>query len=289
MSDWYYADTENRRQGPVDTAALARMRRDGWIQWSTLVWRDGMAQWQPLGDFAEEVAGQGAAPVLDVSAGTLAAPPDSPYAPPNAPLRGDGGVHLGGEIVYAGFWKRFAAYSIDGFLMGIVSYAVQLPLMFLLFRGMDSTKAFGAGAGGALAGLYLVPIIIQMVYYAWFHSSSHQATPGKMAIGIKVVGDNGQRISFMHGVGRYFAFLLSGFTIGVGYIMAGLTDRKRALHDMVASTLVVDRWAFTEHPEQQRRELGTVTIVVLVLAGVMILGLIAVMVAAIGVASQMGH
>src|SRR5690606_39717364 len=97
-----------------------------------------------------------------------------------------------------------------------------------------------------------------------FHASRGGATPGKMLIGIKVVRTDGSRISVLRGVGRYFGALLSGLVLCIGYLMAAFTGRKQALHDMLCDTLVVDKWAFTEHPEWQRRELGTATIVVLV-------------------------
>jgi uncharacterized RDD family membrane protein YckC len=61
-------------------------------------------------------------------------------------------------------------------------------------------------------------------------------------LSIYVTDVNGQRISFMHATGRFFAKIVSGLIpFGIGYIMAGFTQRKQALHDMIASTLVVRR------------------------------------------------
>ena len=80
----------------------------------------------------------------------------------------------------------------------------------------------------------------------------------------------------------------SSLILGIGYIMAAFTDRKRALHDMLAGTLVVDRWAFTSQPERQRHELGTVTIVVLVLSAVLIVVYFAVFAVLIGSLAAMG-
>jgi hypothetical protein len=93
------------------------------------------------------------------------------------------------------------------------------------------------------------------------------ATLGKMAVGIKVVRSNGERLTKGRAFGRYWAMLLSSFTLGIGFLMAAFTERKQGLHDMICDTLVVDRWAFTDQPHLQRRELGTVTIVILVLTG----------------------
>ena len=70
-----------------------------------------------------------------------------------------------------------------------------------------------------------------------------------------------------------------------GYLMAAFTQRKQALHDLICGTLVVDKWAYTHHPERQRRELGTITWVILVLGGLLaLLGLLAMgaLIAALG-------
>ena len=56
---------------------------------------------------------------------------------------------------------------------------------------------------------------------------------------MKVTDTQGARLSFAHATGRFFAKMISGFTMGIGYIMAGFTERKQALHDMIAGTLVM--------------------------------------------------
>jgi uncharacterized RDD family membrane protein YckC len=70
-------------------------------------------------------------------------------------------------------------------------------------------------------------------------SSSKQATLGKLALGIVVTDLNGNRISFGRATGRYFGKIVSGMIFAIGYIMAGFTEKKQALHDMIASCLVV--------------------------------------------------
>ena len=72
-------------------------------------------------------------------------------------------------------------------------------------------------------------------------SSSLQATLGKMIFGMKVMDLNGNRISFARATGRHFAKYISSAILFVGYIMAGFTERKQALHDMLAGTLVIRR------------------------------------------------
>ena len=159
--------------------------------------------------------------------------------------------------------------------------------MMLIFgvgmAGLGSGEdPFASATGIAILGLiYVISIGIPLLYFSWMHSSAHQASLGKMAVGIKVVRTDGQRITFWRAFGRYWALILSALTLLIGYIMAAFTERKQALHDIICDTLVVDKHAYTEHPEWQREELGTVTIVILALAGLAVVGMI-VLFAALG-------
>ena len=76
------------------------------------------------------------------------------------------------------------------------------------------------------------------LYEAFMLSSSYQATLGKMIFGMKVTDLYGNRVSFARATGRHFAKWLSGMILFIGYIMAGFTERKQGLHDMLAGTLV---------------------------------------------------
>ena len=295
MSVWYYADARNERQGPVTPAELVQLRLQGALGWDTLVWREGMGEWQPMRDFAGELAqaddqgarmlstGDGTVVAQDPAAGIAAsaAEPFSPYAPPASAIASHAAIVRGGEVVYAGFWKRFAAIVVDGFVTATASWIVQIPLFVLAGVGgaFGGADALATGSMALIALGYLIGLVIPLVYTAWMQSSSHQATLGKMAVGIKVCRGDGERITFLRAVGRYFAQILSALPLGVGYLMAGFTERKQALHDMVCDTLVVDRWAFTDRPDLQRPELGVVTWVVIVigggLIGLMLLGIVA--------------
>ena len=180
-----------------------------------------------------------------------------------------------------------AASFIDSFITTALSYIVQIPLMMIFGVSMvgmaGGDDPFASGAGIAMIGLiYVVSIGIPLLYFSWMHSSTHQASLGKMAVGIKVVRSNGERISFWRAFGRYWAMIPSALILLIGYLMAGFTERKQALHDMICDTLVVDKHAYTDHPEWQREELGTVTIVILALAGLAIVAMIG-LIAAMGV------
>ncbi len=122
---------------------------------------------------------------------------------------------------FAGFWKRFFAYLIDAILLGII--------------GGILTSQMNEGTAGT------VTTILGWLYFAGMESTSRQATIGKSLLGIYVTDVDGNRISFLRATGRYFAKILSALILFIGYIMAAFTARKQALHDLLASTLVLDR------------------------------------------------
>jgi uncharacterized RDD family membrane protein YckC len=317
MSNWYYADAERQRQGPLTAEELTQRFHQGRLRLDTLVWRDGLAEWQPLRAFTAELAlHQAPAEIFynPVEANTTAttahvstattttrvepffaneAAGASPYAPPSATLAYSEAVY-GGEVVYAGFWKRYAALVLDGLLMFAAQMAIVLVVVALAGIGLgslESSIASGSMGVALILGVYVIPIALQAMYYTWMHASGSQATLGKLAVGIKVTDLNGQRISNARSLGRwagYFFFNLfsCGIATLVSAFMAGLSERKQGLHDMAASTLVVDKWAFTAHPERQRRELGTVTIIAIVLSVLILLGYIALITFAVGMAPR---
>ncbi|GHC11554.1 RDD family protein [Thermomonas carbonis] len=210
---------------------------------------------------------------------------DSLYAPPTAVVEDVGdGFRAGEKVVYAGFWRRTAALFIDSMLVGIAYYAIVIVGMLVIGIGslgaLENLDSLGGGAiGGFIAVIYLAYPLVSGLYYVGMESSGTQATLGKMAVGIKVTDSDGHRLSRGRALGRWASHLLCYLTLYIGYIMAGLTERKRGLHDMVASTLVVDRWAFTHDPGRQQKGLGTVAIIVLILGALLIVAYIAIMLA----------
>ena len=294
MTEWYYSDAQRQQHGPVTPGDLAAMHTKGQLPPDTLVWREGMSEWKPWREMIREVVVGGLPddPRAEALVKAAEAAPDdgayrpyavaepSPYAPPQARVDERSAVVGGGHVVYAGFWKRVAAYFIDYFVVTAITYALMIPVGIVAGVGIGASATsddpFASGLGVVFLGLiYLISFTIPALYFAWMHASSHQATLGKMAVGIKLVRTDGERVSFWRAFGRLFATILSSLILMIGYLMAGFTERKQALHDMVCDTLVVDKWAYTDHPEWQREELGTVTIVILVLMGLAMLGLFA--------------
>ncbi len=137
---------------------------------------------------------------------------------------------------YGGFWVRVVAYIIDVVLMGVVG--VVIALVFGGVFGIAGGDVSDPNAGPSLL-LNLISVVLGVAYFAGMESSEWQATVGKKAMGLVVTDTNGNRISFLRALGRYFSKVLSGLILGIGYIMVAFTERKQGLHDMIASTLVV--------------------------------------------------
>jgi uncharacterized RDD family membrane protein YckC len=102
--------------------------------------------------------------------------------------------------------------------------------------GLSMQGASDDAIGGVV---WLTWILGGWLYSALQECSSQQATIGKRVLGIKVIDLAGQRISFGRATGRYFGKIISGMIMYIGFIMAGFTDRKQALHDMMAGCLLV--------------------------------------------------
>lgn len=270
--DWHYADALRQQHGPLSAEQLRSRFERGELDRDSLVWRAGMPDWQPLQACAAELGiALATAPATPPTLLTDATPADA-------------------EVVYAGLWRRVAASVIDSFVTTILGYALIIPLMLAygLSLGMLAGQAESASAGASVlfvALFYGISLLLPAVYFGWMQGSRHQASLGKLAVGIKVVRGNGARIGFWRGFLRYLAYVgVSLLTCGIGMVvtafMAGLTRRKQAPHDFFCDTLVVDRWAWTDQPQRQKRGLDTVTIVVLAIYGaLMLLVLLAVAVA----------
>jgi uncharacterized RDD family membrane protein YckC len=143
---------------------------------------------------------------------------------------------------------RFLAYIIDAIVMSIVSLIILIPFFGVL--GVTAASNLesdiedgGAGLMVALMGTYIMSVLIitvvQWLYFALMESSAKRGTLGKLALGIVVTDMAGNRISFGRATGRYFGKIVSGLILCIGYIMAGFTQQKQALHDIMAGCLVV--------------------------------------------------
>lgn len=217
-------------------------------------------------------------------------------------------------IAYVGFWRRFIAYIIDYFLIGITLFALaaalslvmpglpraltfELPFGILTTNRTVEEKSTENKSEGAkttvtekvveqtVAGLWsylyrvtetktaadgdssqpktetkwqqIDPVTKQdidtsdlgtwafftaFLYFAAMESSKYQATFGKMAMGAKVTDRHGARLNFPRALLRNVSKILSMITLGIGFMMAGWSQKKQGLHDMISETYVVSAW-----------------------------------------------
>jgi len=180
------------------------------------------------------------------SSGYVGGSSRAPYADP-------AGLAVSRGFSYAGFWLRVVAALIDGVIMGIAAGVLFVPLFILTGagahidglaerHGRPPDPAIIVGLVGMILVFAAVSVLIQWLYHAYLESGDKQATWGKQALGLYVTDLMGNPVTFGRSSGRFFAKIVTGMIpLGIGYIMAGFTERKQALHDMIASCLVLRR------------------------------------------------
>ena len=160
-------------------------------------------------------------------------------------------VDMAPRVDYGGFWLRFLAFLIDGAVITVGSLVVAIPLIFLtglgtLLSQIHPEEDFNdAGFWLIMAVIFLfaaVSLGVTWLYHALMESSEWQATVGKKALGLVVTDMAGRRVSFWRATGRHFAKIVTNMVPAfIGYVMAGFTQQKQALHDMIAGCLILRR------------------------------------------------
>jgi len=248
--NWFYA-VDGKQVGPVSEADFDTLIKAGTVGTETMVWRDGMTDWQPYG----QVSGGAAAPVA--VGNDVACAECGKIVPQDDAIRfGDAwvcaackpifvqklkeGGTVAGVFEYAGFGIRFAAQFLDGVLLGIVNAIMGVAVGVM---GLGASRA-GARGGAVLAAqlvVWAVQIALAMGYETFF-VGKYGATPGKMACKLRVITPEGEPISFARACGRYWAKQLSTVTLCIGYLMVAFDkEEHRGLHDRICNTRVVKR------------------------------------------------
>jgi len=234
--EWYYSEN-NERLGPVSDDELAELDKAGKITAETLVWREGWSDWRPWREAGKATPGSGNAACLECGkafpTSEMIQYEGSWICPACKPVffqKVKEGVAIGGEMHYAGFWIRLVAKIVDGIILQVVG----IPLRFFMGNiGSDphlQLRMFFLGVG--------ISLLLNAAYVIFF-LGKFGATPGKMALRLRVVFSGGEKISWGRACGRYFAEMLSSLTLGIGYIIAAFDDQKRALHDHICDTRVI--------------------------------------------------
>jgi uncharacterized RDD family membrane protein YckC len=254
--DWFYGDS-GKQIGPIDETSFAGLVNAGIIRDETLVWRSGMANWQPYATVR-------LAPPPPV----LSAAPDGQrfctecgrsYPPDELVAFGNSmvcaackpvftqklreGIRPAGTVRYGGFWIRYLAVLVDSLVFSVL--IVMVFAIGVIAFPIDWTNVGRSQADLlrllAIEGVvWLSALFFAAIYETWM-IGRYGATLGKMACSLTVVTSDGGKVSYGRALGRHFAKHLSSFIIGIGYIMAGFDDEKRALHDRICDTRVIKK------------------------------------------------
>lgn len=229
---WHYA-IHNERNGPVSEEELTTLVQNGTLNRDTLVWREGMPDWQPISlARADLLTGEAQGENVPVVSGVALAGSDKDLAVQRMRQGYGATTHVAN---YAGFWIRLAAKIIDGIIMAIVMLPISMamPLLFGL-----SEKPNPAVVLPFMGISFIIQTAIPFLYNG-FMIGKYGATLGKKAMGLKVVTDDMHTVSMGRAFGRAGAEIISGMILYIGYIMVAFDVEKRALHDHIASTRVI--------------------------------------------------
>jgi uncharacterized RDD family membrane protein YckC len=267
--DWYYADA-GRQIGPIDDNAFRQAVGQGSIRAETLVWHSGLANWMPYRTLAAEQLppapniyqapspayapfNPGLNPALNPNDNRFCAECGNSYPASEMAAFGAAmvcanckpvyaqklreGVLSPSRYIYGGFWIRFGAVLIDGIVLWILSLIPTALIMGAV--GMANINAQNVSSLLWAEGVLILLNLAVSFSYETFFLSKFGATPGKMACSLKVINADGSPLTFGKAAARYGAKIVSSFTFGIGYIMAGFDEEKRALHDRIVDTRVV--------------------------------------------------
>ncbi|MDF4004827.1 RDD family protein [Luteibacter sp. PPL552] len=216
------------RFGPYTEDEVRQWMRDGTVRTDELGWYEGMTDWRPLGELFP-----GAQPA------TGSMPPTPP------PFLG---IQEAAAPDYATFWARVGAWIID-YVILMVPFTVIAMAMgmnglmaeFLANAQHDQTAAFVAFSA-ATRPISFALVVLGFVYYVAFECSKWQATPGKMALGLRVTDVEGRRLTPARAAARNVVRLvnvISTLVPFVCYLVTAFTQRKQGVHDLVAGTYVL--------------------------------------------------
>lgn len=203
--NWFYAEG-TQQKGPVSDQELAALVQQDVVKVETLLWREGLPDWQPLSRLRPDLAVVAGSPMI----GGTAVPEQSKDLLVQQLREGVlSEVADPGAMQYVGFWWRFLAAFIDAIIIGVVQQVLQLVVMMVLgvgMAGMDSSNPEAGAVIGVVAMVVMVgmALVLNAGYYTWM-VVRYQATLGKLALGFKVVTADGGRVRTMRALGRWAA------------------------------------------------------------------------------------
>lgn len=165
------------------------------------------------------------------------------YGPPGAAYTTQVGYGYAQAVgaPLAGFWSRFAAYFIDGLILGIPANILSLALFDPVEQSsFGTTSTFTWNTAGGPIVFQIVVFLVNLAYYAYLEGTSGQ-TLGKKVMGICVVDADSLQpgVGVGRGVGRYFARILSAIFCYLGYFWMLWDDQNQTWHDKMTRVKVV--------------------------------------------------
>jgi uncharacterized RDD family membrane protein YckC len=256
---WFHV-VSGQRQGPVSQTEFEQLVRDGVIKTDTLVWCEGMAAWQPYAAVAPAEPAPIGVAVSGAPEETEVCAVSGQRYPKREMIQFQGkwisgehrdtyfqrmreGVTQPGNFTYGNFGRRLVAKFLDGIILGVAGAGVNVVLGLLLYGTANYFKPDASRLTMPtiflFQGLSVLAGIAIGLGYGVFFIRRYNATPGKMALGLKLIRPDGSPLSMGRIIGRHFAEWISSMTLLIGYIMAGFDDERRALHDRICDTRVI--------------------------------------------------
>jgi len=232
MTAQWYVGRDGQQSGPFTTDQLRQMRSQGELSPGDLVWKQGMAEWVDWTTVGEISGGGRPARPAPRSAEW------NPYQSPSiAADLAPAGLSPADRASYADYLPRVGATLLDGIFVTVIT----LVPAFLI--GVVAGAGVGGEAGMAIASLLgnVLGFVTGVTYFVGLETSEKQGTWGKQILGIRVTDLEGRRLTFWRALGRYFAKILSGCSLGIGYLMPLFTEKRQTLHDMICGCLALKR------------------------------------------------
>lgn len=270
---WHYVKN-GEAAGPVMGDEIRRMAATGTLTPATKIWTPGLAQWIDAGTFPELFAPAEPAPpplpnhgqggIRDLPHAAHGVAPQG-YGFAGQPIAGDQGTESGyisarPERRYGGFWLRVLALIIDGLVIsGIVWLALRFTPLYVYARGFvanvipienfevlqealqQSRVVLERGEFLNWMVLASTNAVIAALYFVILQATPLQATIGKAILGLRLITSKGDNVGLFRSLWRYICTFISSAIFGIGFLFAGWTREKTALHDMLAGTRVVRR------------------------------------------------
>lgn len=229
MEEWFYTDASRTQQGPVKDRTLLDLNQNGKINATSLVWKEGMLEWEPFSKVAAPLFGQsddGILVEIGVCAHSKRIYPVSEMMPYGEALIGvehksdfvqrlmeSGSTEIvdatESTLIYVGFWWRVLSSFLDYLVKLIPTYICMIPyyvVMFTAGASDDSDALGGMTVAGAVAyGVGLLGVLGISIFYETWMIGKHGSTLGKMAVGAKVVNPDGSKLTYGRAFLRWLA------------------------------------------------------------------------------------